>query len=206
MLNFVFRKGATVSTKNRCLMKKTSFVSLWRKTVLSFIVCALFATAVNAQSTAQKYIQKHSEQAMQLMQESGVPASVILGVAMVESSLGRSKSSKVLHNHFGIVGKNHMASTGYVSQYRQFEDAEASYENFVHIVTSKSFYENLKGSLDFTKWLKNLNKAGYCATNQSIWLRDIQFFINKYSLSNYDKLAIGQKYHFNLNLLDVLNR
>lgn len=185
-------------------MKKTSFVSLWRKTVLCFIVGSLLVTSVNAQSTAQRYIQEHSKLAMKLMQQTGVPASVILGVAMVESSLGRSKSSKVLNNHFGIIGKNDKADEGYRSQYRQFEDVESSYENFVHIVTSKSFYENLKGSLDFSKWLTGLNKAGYCATNQYVWKRDIEFFINRYALNRYDKLAGWQNYR--VNLLDVLNR
>ncbi|WP_447641357.1 MULTISPECIES: glucosaminidase domain-containing protein [Chitinophagaceae] len=186
-------------------MKKTSFISLWRKTVLCFFVGSMFVSSLKAQSTAQKYIQEHSKLAMKLMQQSGVPASVILGVAMVESSLGRSKSSKILHNHFGIIGKNSKASEmGYKSQYRQFEDAEASYENFIHIVTSKSFYENMKGSLDFSKWLTNLNKAGYCATNQYIWKRDIMYFINKYSLNRYDKLANWQAY--NVDLLAMLSR
>ena len=185
-------------------MEKTSFVSSWRKPLLCFILGYLCIASVNAQSTAQRYIQEHSQLAMKLMQKSGVPASVILGVAMVESSLGRSKSSKVLNNHFGIIGKNDMASEGYQSPYRQFRNAESSYESFVQIVASKSFYENLKGSLDFTKWLTNLNKAGYCATNQSVWLRDIKFFINKYSLVRYDKVAGWQKYR--LDLLDVLNR
>lgn len=185
-------------------MKKTSFVSLWRKTVLCFIVGSLLVTSVKAQSTAQNYIKEHSKLAMQLMQKSGVPASVILGVAMVESSLGRSKSSKVLNNHFGIIGKNDKAESGYKSPYRQFDDVESSYENFVHIVTSKSFYERLKGSLDFSKWLTGLNKAGYCATDQHVWKRDIMFFINKYALNRYDKLAGWQKYE--VNLLDILNR
>ncbi|MFT4204481.1 MAG: glucosaminidase domain-containing protein [Chitinophagaceae bacterium] len=185
-------------------MKKTSFVSLWRKTVLSLALGTLIATSVSAQSTAQKYIQAHSQLAMKLMQQSGVPASVILGVAMVESSLGRSKSSKVLHNHFGIIGKNKMASEGYVSPYRQFSSTEASYENFVHIVTSKSFYENLKGSLDFSKWLNGLNKAGYCATDQHVWKRDIMYFINKYALHRYDQLAGWQQ--SDVSLLDMLSR
>ncbi len=185
-------------------MKKTSFISQWRKTVLSIILGSILAISVNAQSTAQKYIQEHSTLAMKLMQKTGVPASVILGVAMVESSLGRSKSSKVLNNHFGIIGKNDKASDGYKSPYRQFKSAEASYENFVHIVTSKSFYENLKGSLDFSKWLTGLNRAGYCATDQHVWTRDITYFINKYSLKRYDNLAGWQKYE--VNLLDMLNR
>lgn len=167
----------------------------FKKTILVLAIILTSFSSIYAQSAAKKYIKAHSMQAMELMQQTGVPASVILGVAMVESSLGRSKNSKVLNNHFGIIGKNDLVKKeGYQSRFRQFSSAEASFENFVKVVTSKSFYADLKGSLDFKKWLLSLNKAGYCATQGNIWLRDINFFITRYSLSNFDKFAKWQKY------------
>lgn len=191
-------------------MKKASLLSFKRKIGFYFIIAVLSCNmlSVKAQSEknpARKYIKAHSSIAMDLMKKTGVPASVILGVAMVESSLGRSKNSKVLNNHFGIIGKNDKSEKlGYHSDMRQFRDAEASYQGFVKVVTSKSFYEKLKGSLDFSKWLTNLNKAGYCATDGQGWMRDIKFFIRKYSLDRYDKLANWED--TNVDWMAVLNR
>ncbi|HMR19663.1 MAG TPA: glucosaminidase domain-containing protein, partial [Sphingobacterium sp.] len=56
--------------------------------------------------TPHNYIDRYKSIAQQLMQESGVPASVILAVAIHESAYGNSRIARHLNNHFGIKGKN----------------------------------------------------------------------------------------------------
>ena len=75
------------------------------KTVVISILLVLSFSSVKAQKK-HSYIEKHKEIAAQLSQEYGIPSTVILAVAFVESGGGTSKNSQILNNHFGIVGKN----------------------------------------------------------------------------------------------------
>ena len=73
------------------------------KTVVISILLVLSFSSVKAQKK-HSYIEKHKEIAAQLSQEYGIPSTVILAVAFVESGGGTSKNSQILNNHFGIVG------------------------------------------------------------------------------------------------------
>ena len=52
-----------------------------------------------------KYVKLFKPYADSLSKEYGIPAAVMLGVAILESGSGTSKNAKALNNHFGIVGK-----------------------------------------------------------------------------------------------------
>ena len=58
----------------------------------------------SAQSVSQSYIEKFKDNAIRIMHETGVPASIILGVAMHESGSGKSAIAKNLNNQFGVKG------------------------------------------------------------------------------------------------------
>ncbi|UZJ65214.1 glucosaminidase domain-containing protein [Sphingobacterium sp. KU25419] len=80
-----------------------NFKTLKNYVAVLILVVSSYAT-VSAQSN-QFYIDKYSPVAQEMMQEHGVPASVILAIAMHESAHGNSKIAKNLNNHFGIKGK-----------------------------------------------------------------------------------------------------
>lgn len=140
-----------------------------------------------AQSAADKFISNHKQKAIVLMDQSDIPASLILGVSMIESGMGRSKNSKVLNNYFGVKGKNtlHLQKGGYRSAYKQYPNVAASFKDFVRIIKNKKYYAELKGTFDIAKWLHHMNKHGY-ASAQNKWINDILFVIKKYDLTQFD--------------------
>ncbi len=156
---------------------------------LTFLILSMTLTTLsNAQSSAQKYIERFDELALKLMKQTGIPASIILGVSMVESSLGRSKNCKLLNNYFGVKGKNSLHKKGgtYRSAYKEYPNAAASFNDFVRIVKNKKYYPKLKGDRNYKKWLHFMNKHGY-ATAKGAWITDITQMIEKYNLDDFDK-------------------
>lgn len=164
-----------------------------RKTGLGNYIAALLILFVATSTYAQKfspssYIAEHKDMAQQLMIETGVPASVILGVAFHESAYGNSKLAKHLNNHFGIKGKNN--SKKIRSAYKGYGDSEDSYEDFVGLLqrrkaTAKLFKSKDKG--DYRGWIAGIARSGY--SEASTWSAKVIHIINRYDLDQYDKVA-----------------
>ncbi|MCW3461928.1 glucosaminidase domain-containing protein [Chitinophaga nivalis] len=132
-------------------------------------------------------MKKFKPVSVELMQQTGVPASIILGVAMLESGTGTSRNAKLLHNHFGVVGKNNMAKIkpGHRSVYKQYASDVASYEHFVQLLTKKRWFGQLKGNQEFAVWLKQMNHSGYSSAGHE-WIRRVTSIINRYKLYKLD--------------------
>lgn len=143
---------------------------------------------VNAQQYVQRYLEQHRQLAIVLMKKTGIPASIILGVSMIESAMGQSRNCKLLHNYFGIKGKNNLSKNkgGPRSAYKQYKNATESFKDFVRIVQRKAYYAKLKNNTDYMLWLKAMNKHGY-AEAQGKWIKDISLVIRKYKLEDLDK-------------------
>lgn len=144
------------------------------------VILSLVLSLVSLNVYAQKhnYLEKNKTLAENLSTKYGIPSSIILAVAFVESGGGSSKNSKVLNNHFGIVGKNNIGS-----KYKQFSSAEESYEAFCKLVAKKKYYTSLKGNNDFSSWVKAIASAGY-STQPQEWMRRINLIIHKYQLKD----------------------
>jgi flagellum-specific peptidoglycan hydrolase FlgJ len=143
---------------------------------------------VFGQKVGYDYAQKYEPIATKIMYQTGIPASIILGVSMIESAMGKSKNCKLLNNFFGVKGKNklHLGNSGHHSAYKQYETPEASFIDFARIVKSKKYYPLLKGKMDYKKWLHTMNKHGY-AEAKGVWINDITSVIVKYKLTQYDR-------------------
>src|ERR1700744_6637000 len=72
--------------------------------IVTLLVTSLAASA--QRNTSQSYIEKFKDNAIRIMHETGVPASIILAVAMHESANGNSNIAKKLNNQFGVKGYN----------------------------------------------------------------------------------------------------
>jgi len=132
---------------------------LLRNTVLIVGMMALMCAA-NAQNKA--YITNHKVIAAILSRTYGIPASVILAVASVESSGGNGPAAKVLNNHFGIEGKNEIVNRyGHQSRYKQYSNEIASYIDFCKLMTHKRFYHKLKNNTNPVVWIKAMSRAHY---------------------------------------------
>ncbi|MEI9911305.1 MAG: glucosaminidase domain-containing protein [Bacteroidota bacterium] len=111
-------------------------------------------------------------------------ASVMLGVAIMESGSGTSRNCKLLNNHFGIIGKNNLLKTkGVKSRYKQYPDAMASYVDFCRLMTKKKFYKKLKGNMDHKLWADAISKAGYSEI-PAIWKQRLLDIIRKNKLAS----------------------
>jgi flagellum-specific peptidoglycan hydrolase FlgJ len=130
-----------------------------------------------------RYVKQYKPIADSLSRIYGVPTSVMLGVAIIESGAGKSRNCKLLNNHFGIKGKNDLLKThGIKSSYKQFKDGRASYVAFCKLMTKKKFYSKLKGTTDHIAWLEAISKAGYSTVPEE-WKRNITAAIRKHKLA-----------------------
>ncbi|QEH39487.1 glucosaminidase domain-containing protein [Chitinophaga sp. XS-30] len=162
-------------------------LSVKKQLLLSGILVTTMAASSQQTQTLKKYRQKFEPVAVNLMKETGVPASIILGVAMLESGLGTSKNARLLRNHFGIVGKNNLAKRGetYRSVYREFESDTASYRYFARLVTRKRWFTAMKGNDDYGEWLKKLIQSNYSTAGQ-VWIDRVTAVIKHNKLYELD--------------------
>ena len=164
-------------------MQKTSIIC---KYLVVLLMCVLTSYQVNAQKfSPSSYIEEHKEIAQELMLETGVPASVILGVAIHESAYGNSRIAKHLNNHFGIKGKN--SSKVIRSAYKGYGSVRDSYLDFVDLLkrrkTTAPLFEDNEQE-DFQAWVKCIARSGYSVTKT--WSSKVLSTINRYNLDAID--------------------
>src|ERR1700748_2539563 len=109
------------------------------KKLLLILTLLISSLAVSAQNTSQSYIEKFKDNAVRIMHETGVPASIILAVAMHESANGNSNIAKNLNNQFGVKGygtnvyyKNHKKVK---TSYKKYDSVMDSFQDFARIMT-----------------------------------------------------------------------
>ncbi|MEP7374421.1 MAG: glucosaminidase domain-containing protein [Chitinophagaceae bacterium] len=157
------------------------------KNQLMHFLCFLLCLATIQPACGQsKYIKKYKPIADSLSSIYGIPSSVMLGIAIIESGAGKSRNCKLLNNHFGIKGKNELLKTkGIRTAYKQYPDGRASYISFTLLMTRKKFYPKLKGKMDHKIWLDAISKSGY-STIPDEWKRNITAAIKKHKLAAND--------------------
>jgi flagellum-specific peptidoglycan hydrolase FlgJ len=129
------------------------------------------------------YIKKYRPLADSLSNAYGIPAAIILGVAIMESASGTSRNCKLLNNHFGIVGKNNLLKTkGVKTRYKQYPNAHASYMDFCRVLMKRKFYKRLKHNMDYLLWADAISKANYSEI-PDIWKERVIATIRKNKLS-----------------------
>jgi flagellum-specific peptidoglycan hydrolase FlgJ len=149
----------------------------------------LLGNVAFSQRYATNYVNKYKPIAIRIMNETGIPASVIMGVAMLESGMGTSKNAKFLHNHFGIVGRNNLhkkKGVTYRSRYREFDSPEASFDYFAGLVKKKKWFPAMKGNVEYKLWLKHMNHGGYSSAGHE-WVTRVTSMISRYKLYKLDE-------------------
>lgn len=153
-----------------------------QKHLITSILCivSLFITLTisgQAASTTdilrQEYINKYTKLAVREMQKSGIPASIIMAQALLESDNGQSELALTANNHFGI--KCHTTWTGRRYYYdddelddcfRVYRTVGESYRDHSLFLMTRARYLFLfdLDAHDYKAWAKGLKEAGY-ATN-----------------------------------------
>jgi flagellum-specific peptidoglycan hydrolase FlgJ len=165
-----------------------------KKTVLLTILLLVTITlAVSAQdkNTSQSYIEKFKDNAIAIMHQSGIPASIVLGIAMHESGNGNSAIAKNLNNQFGMKGGTtsvyYKNKKKVKSAYKAYDSVLDSFQDFARIMTEKKKFAHLPlqlSSSDYLGWVKGIEHAGYASSKK--WGKQVLALIQKYDLHSYD--------------------
>ncbi|WP_207533636.1 glucosaminidase domain and LysM peptidoglycan-binding domain-containing protein [Desertivirga arenae] len=150
--------------------------------LIGLLVTFLTGTALG-QTAADRYVESYKEAAIQTMNQHGVPASIILGIAIHESASGTSKIAKYLNNHFGLKGKG--GPKPIASSYKGYENVEQCYEDFVTFLKKRfnTLFIHCPGG-DYKKWAMGIQRGGYAASHT--WASQVVGIIKKYKLYEYD--------------------
>lgn len=176
-------------TKRSIAISESNITACKRLFFGCVLICCLFnSQLLSAQYSTSSYIRKYSPISVRLMEETGIPASVILGVAMLESGTGTSRNVKLLKNHFGIVGRNSLSKskTKYRSRYKQYETDTASYRHFVKLLSKRKWFPDMKGNMEYAMWLKHMDHGGYSSAGH-VWIKRVSDIIRRYKLYKMDK-------------------
>lgn len=143
-------------------------------------------------STADAYIEHYKSISIREMELYGIPASITLAQALLESGSGNSYLARVANNHFGIKcasawqGKTVLRNDDYKDEcFRVYETAEASYRDHSEFLLRDRYaalFELDKN--DYRGWAEGLKKAGY-ATNPK-YAKLLISLIERYELYRYD--------------------
>ncbi len=155
------------------------------KKIILLLCCFLGSVAIRAQVQENDYVNKFKDLAIRQMNQFGVPASVILGVAIHESANGKSKIARNLNNHFGVKGKNQVKTIR--SAYKSYDSAADSYADFIRLLKEKPGFSKLfekYTSYNHSAWVKGIQRGGYAQS--STWASQVLGIIRKYRLDQYD--------------------
>ena len=147
------------------------------------------------------YVSIFKDIAMGNMRNYGIPASIILAQAILESGAGRGNLALNANNHFGI--KCHVGWTGESIRhdddaaqecFRKYDNPSESFKDHALFLTGRSRYAGLfefsKG--DYKAWAKGLKAAGY-ATDPKYPDKLISY-IERYNLHEYDNQVLDINY------------
>ncbi|MBC7382433.1 MAG: glucosaminidase domain-containing protein [Bacteroidia bacterium] len=173
--------SAVGKKSNPLLISAISFVAFL------FIYFVSISQAIAKYKTVDAYVTHFAPLAKKLSLSTGIPASIILGISIIESGHGNSKNCKLLKNHFGIVGKNYLSGrkSKYRSMYKSYLNDEASFRHFCRVIKSKRYYALLKGNTNYTYWLKKIN-SGHYSSAKKVWIRRIYIAIRTHQLYKFD--------------------
>ena len=159
------------------------------------LITTLLITAVSAfaqKNTSQSYIEQFKDNAISIMHETGIPASIILGIAMHESGNGNSKIAQNLNNQFGVKGGGtnvyYSHKKKVKTSYKKYDSILESFADFARIMTERKQFSHLAESLtqyDYEKWVKGIQRSGYASSRK--WASQVLGIIHKYNLNDLDQ-------------------
>jgi flagellum-specific peptidoglycan hydrolase FlgJ len=137
--------------------------------IISFVF--IYSTVSSEFTKSQKYtlsdyILEFRPFAVKEMNRSGIPASVTLAQAILESAYGNSTLAIFANNHFGIKCKPDWKGETYPlgnDCYKKYGSALESYQDHSNHIRSRAWYKDLfkLKITDYKGWAFGLKRAGY---------------------------------------------
>lgn len=149
------------------------------------------AKTVKNQVTSD-YIKKYASIAIVNMQDHGIPASITLAQAVLESGSGKSELAKKSNNHFGIKCHNNWTGDKVYHDddkaqecFRKYKSVELSFEDHSQFLKKDRYKELFELDIrDYKGWAKGLKKCGYATAPD--YAKKLIDLIELYELYNYD--------------------
>ena len=144
-------------------------------------------------ATTIAYIEQYKTIAMKEMKRTGVPASITLAQAIVESNSGESNLAKNHNNHFGIKcksdwtgAKTYQDDDAKQECFRAYDAAELSFKDHSNFLKNRPNYVDLflLDPVDDTAWAYGLKKAGYATASD--YPKKLLKIIDDYELAQYN--------------------
>ncbi|HNW99327.1 MAG TPA: glucosaminidase domain-containing protein [Bacteroidales bacterium] len=172
-------------------MKKLSLTIFFTFIAISFTVIAFTSAPNTKKYTLTQYVDTFKIIAVEEMNHSGVPASITLAQAILESGYGNSYLAQYANNHFGIKNKPDWKGEKFwvgSNCYKKYKNILESYADHSNHIKTRKWYANLfsLNITDYKNWAFGLKKAGY-AEDPSYAYRLI-YIIEKYKFNSLDSL------------------
>ncbi len=168
--------------------------------IYCLMLVSLFLSFGTVEEAEIVYIQTHLELAQRESQRSGIPVSIKLAQALVESNKGNSILAKRANNHFGIKCKSYWTGSRYFytdddkdqdgnlvpSCFRMYDSVTDSFQDHSNFLMNSDRYNELfeYDQADYKRWARGLLKCGYATDIR--YANNLIRVIEKYSLDQYD--------------------
>ncbi|MBR9921454.1 MAG: hypothetical protein GYB31_11500 [Bacteroidetes bacterium] len=174
--------------------------------VLAGIVCLFSGSRPASHNAEEVYIYTFRELAVQEMWRSGIPASITLGQAIIESEFGTSELALRSNNHFGI-----KCNDGWYKEvvyhydddrdqfgnlikscFRKYPSIYESYLDHTNFLLHRKYYKNLFNlkRTDYKGWAHGLEAAGYAT--DPLYAEQLIETIEEFGLFYYDFMTISE--------------
>lgn len=147
------------------------------------------------ESQVRSYIEHFSNTAVAEMDQFGIPASISMAQAIIESRSGTSVLAVKNNNHFGIKCFSRSCPEGHCSNFtddhhkdffRKYGGAMDSWREHSHFLMKNSYRKLLKFGKDYRAWARGLREYGYAT--DATYDKKLISIIEKYELSRLDDL------------------
>ena len=167
------------------------------KRFLSLLAAALLAVfpLAGQKMTRAEYIGKYAETAVREMKATGIPASITLAQACLESGDGNSRLAREANNHFGIKCHNNWKGKTIKHTddapdecFRSYDNADQSFRDHSDFLRYRDRYAalfNLEPD-DYKGWALGLQQAGYATAKT--YAASLIRIIEENDLTRYDRL------------------
>ncbi len=172
---------------------------LYKKLVLCLMIIP--GSLLAQQHIALKdYIAQYKHVAIAEMRTSGIPASIKLAQAILESGFGNSELAVNANNHFGIKCHGWPGASYFYTDdepdecFRKYADPLYSFFDHTEFLTTRPRYAFLfdYDADDYKSWARGLRRAGY-ATNPE-YANILIRLIEQHQLYRFDQKALDRNY------------
>lgn len=146
------------------------------------------------------FFDKYAEWAILTQARSGVPSSITLAQAALESGYGESRLARIANNLFGI--KHHGWYGEYVladddapnEKFRKYNTVYDSFIDHADFLRDNKRYNSCFDNTDYSNWARCLKQAGYATDPQ--YAEKLINIIEQYGLDRYDEQGNEQMGEF----------